>query len=568
MLGHILSALVIVACFVGCDDPESDGDADGDVDIDTDVDGDMDVDSDGDSDADMDSDADTDSDGDEDGEPPYPSPSMEGLIIRVDDSFWTSMDDFIEVIRPSGVRLYVTLITANFYSREERRALGMELIRNPQSYFENAVIPFLERYGNSGAIWAVDCMNEPESLVAGPSGNWSDWGVTWEEMRAFLGYCADVVHLHSELPVSTGSGWHDWENVADGRFSGIGFDFLDYHYYSDDLAVPPIDTLGVDLPVIIGECGQESEEWDDDLQLSVIRECFGQAQSGGYLAALSWFYDQAGSEDRHCHLNPDGSWRPVRAAFETFAESELMAGTNLAWFSGAYDHDLAVNPFHPTWGNAYDHDVAASVIADLDSHAVSLLRVMMFEGQEGLWFHTLFDDFESDLDGWEPLGEGVTLRRAMMHAGDGDFSLAVHIDAERQGWYGVSKQWPSEEVRLNLTPATRWRFAAHNGLDGAVGVNLAFIARVGEEDVIYQTMSGPTGGQVWLEPDASADHEVSLSVEEFPLRWARESDPTIGVPRPDEGVTSQVTELRIRIHLPESRLPVSGYLHIDAIRIE
>ncbi|MBI4702457.1 MAG: hypothetical protein HY744_15165 [Deltaproteobacteria bacterium] len=115
------------------------------------------------------------------GYPPYPEPSVEGLIRGVDPTFWANMDDFVfGVVQPSGVKLYVTLLAAGQYLEPANRAFGLELVRRPESLFANAVVPWLQRYGPTGAIWAVDCMNEPEALVAGDDGNYEAWAASWE----------------------------------------------------------------------------------------------------------------------------------------------------------------------------------------------------------------------------------------------------------------------------------------------------------------------------------------------------------------------------------------------------
>ncbi|MBN1944980.1 MAG: hypothetical protein JW797_04850 [Bradymonadales bacterium] len=499
--------------------------------------------------------------------PPYPQPVMEGFVAGVDDSFWANMDDLIfEVLQDGPVQLYLTILSSNFYNNQPYRAWGMELLRQPESFFANAVIPLLERYGDSGTLWAIDCLNEPEALVAGPQGNWEDWGLSWEEMRAYLAYCADMVHLHSDLLVSAGSGWHNQINVASGLFSGLGFDFLDYHHYSDSPSIPSVSSLNVDLPVVIGEFGQLSDNWDDALQLAVARQYFSQAEQGGYLAALSWYYNHAGSTNQLSHLNADGSWRPIEQAFAEYADGDLITGTNLAWFSGAYDHDMGINPLHPTWGVAYDHEVAAEVAADLAAHDIGVLRFWIFEGGEALITHQLFADFENGSAPFAPTTEGVTIRSSAMHPADGSSSLALHFDPDKAGWYGIKATW-DQQTPLNLNIADEWSFSAFNGLDTAVGINLAFVTRSGELSTTYQTRSGPQGGQLWLAAGGSGSKIVILQADGFEQQWALDTAPTQGVARPSDEVLSQVVEIQVRVYLSDTQLDVSGDLYLDAVRI-
>ncbi|MBN1944874.1 MAG: hypothetical protein JW797_04320 [Bradymonadales bacterium] len=504
---------------------------------------------------------------DGDGFPLHPQPVEEGLISRVDDSFWTNMDDLVfNVLQESEVQLYLAILDANFFNKREYRAWGMEILRNPESFFANAVIPMLQRYGGTGAIWAVDCLNEPEALVAGSNGNGDTWGLSWQEMQEYLRYCAQMVHMHSDLPVSAGSGWHDWANIKDGYYNGLDFDFLDYHYYSDDPGIPGVDDLEVDLPVIIGEFAQISQVWDDSLQLDVARTVFQQAQAGGYLAALSWYYNYAGSTDAMSHLESDGSWRDIELAFEEAANQSLTLGTNLAWFTGGYGRDMAANPLHLSWGVAYDHDVATALVDDLTDHDIPLLRFWIFEGGEGLFSHQLFEDMEEGVGRWSSLSEGVTLSSSDQHAFDGDHSLALHISPRSAGWYGIHAVW-DDETALNLNDASEWSCHVTNGFDQAVGVNLAFVTKVSGVGTTYQTRYELGVGQLWIEPGQSATQVVTLSAYDFPSAWALDTAPDQGVSRPAGDVLAHVHEIMLRVYIPESQLDLSGALYLDAMRI-
>ncbi len=504
------------------------------------------------------------------GFPPYPEPVMEGLIRGVDEAFWANMDDFVfNRAAPSNLELYVTLNAASHYLSEPHRALGMELVRHPESFFANAVIPFLERYGPSGVIWAVDCMNEPEAMVAGPDGNYESWGASWSEIRAYLRYCAETIHdFDPTIRVSAGSGWHDWDNIAAGRYLDLDFDFYDYHYYSDEPAVPDPSTLNIDRPIIIGECGQYTDVWDDDLQYEAVHDCFAGAKSAGYEAALSWYYNYAGSDNHHTHLNPDGSWRAVKDAFDLFTgDGELDVGLNLAWLAGAYGHDFGPSALYPTWSVAYEPTLAQEVVDDYQTAGIGIMRLWLFEGQEALPYHCVFDDFESGAAGWSVTDDDammLTTSQSCPH--DGDFSLAVSVDATTAGWYGIRKTW-ADDSQLNLAPMSQWLYFVHNDLGCEVGVNLAFVTKVDGEQTTYQTRSGATGGQLWIGTGDQAVHAVSLAEDDFADQWALDDAPGQGVSRPAAEQLEQVEAICLRVHLSEAVVPVSGLLFVDAVRI-
>lgn len=506
---------------------------------------------------------------DPDGPPPLPEPIMDGLVRGVDPIFWRNMDDFVfGHVRPSNVRLYVAVLNANHFAQRPHRAYGAELIRHPESYFANVLAPFVERYAD--ALWAIDCLNEPEAIVQGPDGNYADWGVTWDEMRAYLAACAEVVHTYGGglVPVSAGSGWHDWHNLEKGYYDGLGLDFLDAHVYLDTWDLPPASSLA-SIPVIIGECGQKTETWDDALQLAATRACFAQAAEGGYRAALSWYYDYAGSQNHLAHKNPDGSWRPVGALFSEYAGARpgFQTGLNLAWLEGAYDHDFAPNPLHPSWGVAYDSAVAGAVVADYAATGIEVMRLWAFEGQEGLPFSAIHADFERDLGGFSAIDRATTSLASSTAAAldaNGARGLRVTFATGGAGWQGIERAFPAD-MPLNLAHVSTWRLTARHELGRAIGVNLYFVLEregaSGPELVTYQTTRD---GQLWLAPGTTATHEVTLSAAGFQADWALASAPEVGAARPADAELERVRAIGVRVYFAGAE---SGTLDLDLIAI-
>jgi hypothetical protein len=149
---------------------------------------------------------------------------------------------------------------------------------------------------------------------------------------------------------------------------------------------------------------------------------------------------------------------------------------------------------------------------------------------------------------------------------DGTRSLALSFFAAAPGWYGIRKDWGADGW-LNLDVASEWRYFVHNGLGQAIGVNLAFVTNVSGTRTTYQTRSGAAGGQVWLADGQQAEQVVSVGSADFSDKWALDSSPDTGVPRPTDGSLQQVESLYVRVYLANAALPANGTLTIDAVRI-
>ncbi|MGI9570308.1 MAG: cellulase family glycosylhydrolase, partial [Desulfobulbia bacterium] len=173
-------------------------------------------------------------------------------------------------------------------------------------------------------------LNEPEGIVKGDGG----WGkmCSWNEMRSFLKACASTIHRsdRSRL-VSVGGGEYALQK---GYYLGLGLDFFDYHIYTDNVNLTPVQDIRrkwfkrrlanrkeLNAPILIGEFGQNNgpnARSDDELQRRVTVDVFRNVKNKGYAGALIWSYEWPGAPtkewDRLLRGNGDSSWRP--AAFE------------------------------------------------------------------------------------------------------------------------------------------------------------------------------------------------------------------------------------------------------------
>lgn len=236
---------------------------------------------------------------------------QEGYPIGVQSEVFEHMDIVMDEICPKyQIKMYWCLISG-LSKTDHFNIITDERVR--EAYIQNVLIPIARRYGDHPYLFAFDLMNEPESDVRGPSGNWSLRGTDWDTMRDFLKECADAIHrVSSKAKVSVGSGWHSWSNVAKGRYKGLGLDFYDFHIYTDSTYLLPVKSLKLDKPCLIGEYNvSEETARDEERQTGLVEGFLREAKEKGYMGVLIWSYDYPGTKSPYGMLRPDGSWKRI-----------------------------------------------------------------------------------------------------------------------------------------------------------------------------------------------------------------------------------------------------------------
>ncbi len=246
----------------------------------------------------------------------------EGIEPRFIDNFSVALS----LANDRGLHLYLTL--SNNVMRTCRLLGVKDVVVDGDArrrYLDKVIKPFVTRFKGDTAIFAYDIMNEPEWEVAGRTGNWTAEGYSWAVIRNFIRDNARVIHgADPGRLVSCGSGWHSFENIKAGIYSGLGLDFYDFHEYRNDGYLPPVKDLGLDRPVLIGEFNQDNQKEveDDELQRRAVEAFLRNARDGGYAGAFFWNYDHPNAPGvaflRILRGRGSGELRPAAAALRDF----------------------------------------------------------------------------------------------------------------------------------------------------------------------------------------------------------------------------------------------------------
>jgi hypothetical protein len=223
----------------------------------------------------------------------------DGLVLGATDAHWADLDSFFSIAEEHQIYVMATLMSFDHF-RDGASSSWKAWIAsdaNIDSYVDNYLIPFLDRYAQNPHLWSIDLMNEP------------DWayersGISFDRLRAYFARAARAIHEHSEVLVTVGMASPKYEAACGGCMPSIRdaqlrealadpgayLDFYSPHYYDwagqvwgNTLYFSPDSTnFPIDKPLLIGEHpahGTSGHTLSDDLQA---------AFANGWQGTLPW----------------------------------------------------------------------------------------------------------------------------------------------------------------------------------------------------------------------------------------------------------------------------------------
>ena len=184
--------------------------------------------------------------------------------------------DACKIAKKYNVRFYFCLMDTWALSGEDVKEYrdhyvavinGLITTQEKRNTFLKAASELLNIKGIKEHVWAVDVLNEPEGIehekILGDRG--VSTNVSWNQLIQYIKDACSQIKQKTGHRVSCG--FQESGNLL--RFKneiGPFVDFFDFHAYNDAGDLPRYDDLGLAKPCIIGECGQDKKEVDDELQ--------------------------------------------------------------------------------------------------------------------------------------------------------------------------------------------------------------------------------------------------------------------------------------------------------------
>lgn len=222
--------------------------------------------------------------------------------------FFRDCDSLFIIARKYGIYINATLISFDhFKNTNENHMNWRNVITNAtatQTFIDNYLVPFVNRYKSNPWLFAIDLCNEPEWI----SENMENGQLPVRDLQRFIAMCAAAVHSISKIPVTVGSAcikWNSdmkgcagnyWKNAALQAAFNHPLAFLDFyciHYYKwvqkwfkSPFELTPGEYGINDKPVIIEECPAGDEGYSE-IPIT-ITVAFEKSLEKGYQGIMPW----------------------------------------------------------------------------------------------------------------------------------------------------------------------------------------------------------------------------------------------------------------------------------------
>ncbi len=229
-------------------------------------------------------------------------------VTGVSPTFYKDCDTLFAIAKRHGIYIDATMISFDhFKSPNANFANWRNIVTNQtasQTFIDNYLVPFVNRYKSNPYLFAIDLCNEPEWI----SENAEDGQLPVSNLQRFFAMGAAAVHKNSNVPVTVGSAcikWNSdnqgyagnyWKNSALKAAFNDTKAFLDFYcihyygwvhqYFGSPFEKSPADYGINDRPVIIEE-SPAKDAGLTDIPITLIK-AFEAAYTKGYQGNFPW----------------------------------------------------------------------------------------------------------------------------------------------------------------------------------------------------------------------------------------------------------------------------------------
>ncbi|MDR2145729.1 MAG: cellulase family glycosylhydrolase [Tannerella sp.] len=215
-----------------------------------------------------------------------------GFVSGTAEKHWKDLDLFFATAQRNGIYIMATLLSFDHFKNAKNQRPDAQKWRNMiadsktiDSFVENYVVPFVNRYKNNPYLWSIDMCNEPDWVFE----NEECGKLPWEQISNLFAREAAAIHENSDILVTVGMSFPKYHSDDEGNSGNkvsdaflqklypnpkAHLDFWSPHYY---------DWVGphYGVPFYVNPYGAKPGGWGlDDSKPALIGECMAKGSKG------------------------------------------------------------------------------------------------------------------------------------------------------------------------------------------------------------------------------------------------------------------------------------------------
>lgn len=229
-------------------------------------------------------------------------------VTGLSDTFFKDCDSLFSIAKRYEIYIDAKMMSFDHCKKNHSNHINWRnIITNEaasQTFIDNYLLPFLNRYKNNPYLFAIDLCNEPEWI----SENEENGQLPVISLQRFFAMCASAVHYNSELPVTIGSGCIKWNSDKPGHVGNYWKDsalkaafnnekaYLDFYcvhyygwvhkYFKSPFELSPAD-YGIDNKPVVIEESPAKDEGLKEIQIT-LTDSYELALKNGYQGNMPW----------------------------------------------------------------------------------------------------------------------------------------------------------------------------------------------------------------------------------------------------------------------------------------
>jgi hypothetical protein len=164
----------------------------------------------------------------------------DGAVLGATSAHWDDLTSFFGIAQQQQVYVMASLMSFDHFKdgAESSWRAWIASDANIDSYVQNYLIPFLQRFADNPYLWSIDLMNEPDWA-------YENSGISFDRLRAYFARAARAIHENSNVLVTVGMASPKYSaacggcepSISDEQLRaaldapGAQLDFYSPHYY-------------------------------------------------------------------------------------------------------------------------------------------------------------------------------------------------------------------------------------------------------------------------------------------------------------------------------------------------